>query len=33
MSGKRVNFDDKEIKRSNSYRNKKVTKIGVSDVN
>ena len=27
MSGKRVNLDDKKIKRSNFYRNKKVTKI------
>ena len=33
MSRKRVNFDDKKIKRSDFYRNKKVTKIDEIDVN
>ena len=33
MSRKRVNFDDKKIKRSDFYGNKKVTKIDEIDVN
>ena len=27
MSGKNINFDDKKIKKSDFYKNKKVTKI------
>ena len=33
MSGKNINFDDKKIKRSEFYKNKKVTKIDKIDVN
>ena len=33
MSGKSVNFDNKKVKRSDFYRNKKVTKIDDIDVN
>ena len=32
MSGKNINFDDKKIKRSEFYRNKKVTEINNIDV-
>ena len=33
MNGKKVNFGDKNIKRSDFYKNKKVTKIDNFDVN
>ena len=33
MSGKKVNFDDKKIKKSNFYKNKKVIRIDDIDVN
>ena len=33
MSGENVNFGDKKIKKSDFYKNKKVTKIGDIDVN
>ena len=33
MSGKNVNFGDKKIKKSDFYKNKKVTKIDDIDVN
>ena len=33
MSGKKVNFEDKKIKKSDFYKNKKVTKIDDIDVN
>ena len=33
MSGKSINFGDKEIKKHNFYKNKKVTKIDDIDVN
>ena len=33
MSGKNINIDDKKIKKSNFYKNKKVTKIDDIDVN
>ena len=33
MSRKNVNFEDKKIKKSNFYKNKKVTKIDDIDVN
>ena len=33
MSGKSGNFDDKKIKKSQFYKNKKVTKIDDIDVN
>ena len=33
MSGKNVNFEDKKIKKSDFYKNKKVTKIDDIDVN
>ena len=33
MSGKNINFDNKKIKKSNFYKNKKVTKIDDIDVN
>ena len=33
MSGKSVNFDDKNIKQSEFYKNKKVTKIDYTNVN
>ena len=33
MSSKCVNFGDKKIKKSDSYKNKKVTKIDDVDVN
>ena len=33
MIGKNINFDDKKIKRSEFYKNKKVTKIDKIDVN
>ena len=33
MIGKDINFDDKKIKRSEFYKNKKVTKIDKIDVN
>ena len=33
MSGKNINFDDKKIKRSEFYKNKKVTRIDDTDVN
>ena len=33
MSGKNVNFGDKKIKKSNFYKNEKVTKIDDIDVN
>ena len=33
MSGKNINFDDKKIKRSEFYKNKKVTRIDDIDVN
>ena len=32
MSGKNVNFEDKKIKKSDFYKNKKVTKIDDIDV-
>ena len=33
MSGKNVNFEDKKIKESDFYKNKKITKIDGIDVN
>ena len=33
MNGKGINFDDKKIKRSDFYKNKKVIKIDDIDVN
>ena len=33
MSGKNINFDDKKIKKSDFYKNKKVTKVNDIDVN
>ena len=33
MSGKNINFDDRNIKKSEFYKNKKVTKIDDIDVN
>ena len=33
MSGKKVNFDDKKIKKSNFYKKKKVIRIDDIDVN
>ena len=33
MSGKNINFDDKKIKKSESYKNKKVTSIDDVNVN
>ena len=33
MSGKNVNFEDKKIKKSDFYKNKKLTKIDDIDVN
>ena len=33
MSGENINFDDKKIKRSEFYKNKKVTRIDDIDVN
>ena len=33
MIGKNINFDDKKIKRSEFYKNKKVTRIDDIDVN
>ena len=33
MSGKNINFDNKKIKRSDFYKNKKVVKIDDADVN
>ena len=33
MSGKNINFDDKKIKRSSFYRNKKINNIEDVDVN
>ena len=33
MSKKRINFDDKEINKSNFYKNKKLFKIDNIDVN
>ena len=33
MSGKSINFDDKKIKESEFYKNKKATKIDYFDVN
>ena len=33
MSGKNINFDDKEIKRSSFYKNKKVNNIEDIDIN
>ena len=33
MSGKNVNFEDKKIKKSDFYKNKKVTTIDDIDVN
>ena len=33
MSGKKINFDDKKIKKSEFYKNKKVTSIDDIDVN
>ena len=33
MSGENINFDDKKIKRSEFYKNKKVTRIDDTDVN
>ena len=33
MSGKNINFGDKSIKKSNFYKNKKVTKVDDIDVN
>ena len=32
MSGKNINFGDKNIKKSNFYKNKKVTKVDDIDV-
>ena len=33
MSGKNINFDDKKIKESDFYKNKKITKTDDIDVN
>ena len=33
MSGKNINFDDKKIKKSDFYKNKKVNRIDDIDVN
>ena len=33
MSGKNINFDDKKIKKSDFYKNKKVNRIDDTDVN
>ena len=33
MSGKNINFDDKKIKKSNFYKNKKLNKIDDIDIN
>ena len=33
MSGKNINFDDKKIKKSNFYKNKKIISIDDIDVN
>ena len=33
MGGKCVNFDDEKIKKSDFYKNKKVTQIDIIDVN
>ena len=33
MSGKNINFDDKKIKRSSFYKNKKTNNIEHTDVN
>ena len=33
MSGKNINFDDKKIKRSSFYKNKKINNIEGIDVN
>ena len=33
MSGKNINFDDKKIKRSSFYKNKKINNIEDIDVN
>ena len=33
MSGKSINFDDKKIKKSNFYKNKKIFKIDDTDIN
>ena len=33
MSGKNINFDDKKIKKSDFYKNKKITKIDNIDLN
>ena len=33
MSGKNINFNDKKIRKSNFYKNKKLNKIGDIDVN
>ena len=33
MSGKNINFDDKKIRKSNFYKNKKVNRIEDIDVN
>ena len=33
MSGKRINFDDKKINKSNSYKNKILFNLNENDVN
>ena len=33
MSGKNINFDDKKVKRSSFYKNKKINNIEEIDVN
>ena len=33
MSGKNINFDDKKIRKSDFYKNKKINKIDDTDVN
>ena len=33
MSGKNINFDDKKIRKSDFYKNKRITKIDDIDVN
>ena len=33
MSGKNINFDEKKIKKSDFYKNKKITKIDDIDAN
>ena len=32
MSGNNINFDDKKIKKSDFYKNKKINRIGDTDV-